>query len=75
MKNKDNKNLLNFAMNFYKLDIIDLILSKTNFTLLQNAHVYLHKAIRMRDPLLVLKLLRSGISINAVDDQGKHNFI
>ena len=60
-------------MNFYKLDIIDLIIAKTDFSMIQNSHVYLHKAIRMRDPLLVMKLLRSGISINAIDDQGKFN--
>ncbi len=57
-------------MNFYKLDIIDFILSKTDFSKVANSHVYLHKAIRMRDPILVMKLLKSGISVNSVDDQG-----
>jgi hypothetical protein len=57
-------------MNFYKLDIIDFILSKTDFSKVPNSHVYLHKAIRMRDPILVMKLLKSGISVNSVDDQG-----
>lgn len=39
-------------------------------TTLPNSHMYLHKAIRMRDPLLTNKLIELGVNINASDDQG-----
>jgi len=40
---------------------------------LNNAHIYLHKAIRMRDPILTKKFLEAGIDVNAPDDQGNQS--
>jgi ankyrin repeat protein len=42
--------------------------------MISNSHIYLHKAIRLRDPVLTEKLINMGISVDACDDQGKKNF-
>ena len=70
VKNNENKTPLYFAIHLQKHDICNLILSKIDINNLHNAHIYLHKAIRMRDPILTKKFLDSGIDVNAPDDQG-----
>jgi len=74
VKNNENKTPLYFAIHHQKHDICYLILSKIDINNLSNSHIYLHKAIRMRDPILTKKFLESGIDVNAPDDQGKSYF-
>lgn len=40
-----------------------------------NSHVYLHKAIRMRDANLARKLIDMGVDANHADDQGIIKFM
>lgn len=42
-----------------------------NMKNLKHNHIYLHKAIRMRNPDLVRLLLRTGINPNEPDENGK----
>jgi hypothetical protein len=70
VKNMDNKTPLYIAIHNSKADIKNLLLKKQNITALPNSYVYLHKAIRMRDPILTQQLIDLGIDVNATDDQG-----
>jgi 4-hydroxy-tetrahydrodipicolinate synthase len=56
------------------LEITNLILTHIDFSLISNSHIYLHKAIRLRDPVLTEKFINMGISVDACDDQGKKKF-
>jgi Leucine-rich repeat (LRR) protein len=67
IKNTDNKTPLYVATN---VDIRNLILNKMDILTIPNNYVYLHKAIRMRDPLLTKQLIDLGVNVNATDDQG-----
>jgi ankyrin repeat protein len=71
IKNSENKTPLYIAIHFQRLDIIDYLLLKIAYPInLSNQHLYLHKAIRMRDPVIVKKLLDFGVDVNSLDDQG-----
>jgi hypothetical protein len=45
-------------------------MKKVDITGVPNNYVYLHKAIRMRDPYLTQQFINLGVDVNAVDDQG-----
>lgn len=70
IKNSENKTLLYQSIQTKSKEIINLILTKIDLNLIPNAYIYLHKAIRMRDPLLTQKLLEMGVDVNSSDDQG-----
>lgn len=70
IKNVENKTPLYYCIHNNKIEIADLFISKTDFSKISNAYVYLHKAIRIRDTNLVGKLLQMGISTKETDDQG-----
>lgn len=70
IKNSDNKTPLYLAIQNNKLEITNLILTHIDFSLISNSHIYLHKAIRLRDPVLTEKFINMGISVDACDDQG-----
>ncbi len=73
IRNIDNKTPLYFAIHNNKIEIINLILTKVNLKNISNSYIYLHKAIRMRDPSLLLKLIDLGVDPNQQDDQGNRN--
>jgi Leucine-rich repeat (LRR) protein len=75
IKNIENKTPLYYCIHNNKIEIADLFISKIDFSILPNAHVYLHKAIRIRDASLVAKLLQMGISAKRSDDQGRVYFL
>jgi ankyrin repeat protein len=68
----DNKTPLYIAIHNSKNDIKNLILKKLDLNKIPNNYVYLHKAIRMRDPVLTQQLINLGVDVNATDDQGKN---
>jgi len=70
IKNIDNKTPLYYCIHNNKIDIANLFITKIDFSKIPNAYVYLHKAIRIRDPNLVAKLLEIGINTKDSDDQG-----
>jgi ankyrin repeat protein len=74
IKNNDNKTPLYLAIHNSKTDIINLLLSKLDMSRIVNSHIYLHKAVRMRDPILTEKLIDLGCDINSTDDQGINNY-
>ena len=54
--------------------IVSHILKNTKVENYKNANSYLFKAIRMRDPKLVSKLIEWGVDTASVDDQGYNAF-
>jgi ankyrin repeat protein len=70
--NIENKTPLYYCIHNNKIEIADLFISKINFSKIPNAHIYLHKAIRIRDEALVAKLLDMGVSTKESDDQGNN---
>lgn len=74
IKNNDNKTPLYLAIHSGKVEITNQMLYRLDFSKIGNSHIYLHKAIRMRDPLLTEKLLDLGVDINSSDDQGSTCF-
>jgi ankyrin repeat protein len=73
LKNNENKNLLYLAIHNHRNDIVDFILNKINITTLNSPHIYLHKSIKMRDPLLTTKMLLH-VDPNYCDDEGNNAF-
>jgi ankyrin repeat protein len=71
IKNTDNKTPLHFAIHNNKIEIMNLILNKLDISDIANSYIYLHKAIRIRDPSLTIKLIDLGVDPNQPDDQGK----
>jgi len=72
--NIENKTPLLYCIHNNKIEIANLFISKVNFMKIPKAHIYLHKAIRIRDTTLVAKLLDMGISTKDADDQGNQLF-
>jgi len=72
IKNIDNRTPLYFAIHNNKIEIMNLILTKIDISSVSNSYIYLHKAIRIRDTALTLKLLDLGVDPNHPDDQGKN---
>ena len=70
IKNIDNKTPLYYSIHHNKVDITNLFLTKVDLFNISNAYIYLHKAIRMRDPILTMKLIDLGVDPNNADDQG-----
>jgi len=69
--NHENRTPLYSALNSQKVEICNLLINKMNLKNLKHNHIYLHKAIRMRNPDLVRLLLRTGINPNEPDENGK----
>ena len=74
IKNIENKTPFYISISNRNEDLISLFLSKIDLSNFPLSHVYFHKAIRMRNPELVKKLVAMGVNINAVDDQGSSCF-
>jgi len=70
MKNNDNKTPLYLTIHNNKTILTRLILTKIDFSTINNSYTYLHKAIRMRDAALAERLIEMGINVNESDDQG-----
>ena len=71
IKNIENRTALNYCMSKNN-DLIDLFLSKIKEQKIELNYTYLFKAIKMRNPELVKKLIYLGIKVDSVDDQGKN---
>ena len=71
VKNIENRTPLNYCM-AKNSDLVDLFLSKIKEQKIEINHTYLFKAIRMRNPELVKKLIYLGSKVNSFDDQGKN---
>ena len=74
VKNEENKTSFYLTIHYKNEELISLFLSKIELTNFPVTHIYLHKAIRMRNPELVKKLISMGVNINATDDQGSSAF-
>ena len=74
IKNEENKTSFYLTIHQRNEDLIELFLSKIELSHLPLSHIYLHKAIRMRNPELVKKLINMGVNVNATDDQGSSPF-
>jgi len=74
IKNSENRTPLYYSIHTNKEELTDLLLEYTNFKLIKNPCIYLHKAIRMRNPTLVYKLLRYSINPKDTDEQGSNAF-
>ncbi len=74
IKNEENKTAFYLTIQYKNEELISLFLSKIELTNFPVTHIYLHKAIRMRNPELVKKLISMGVNINATDDQGSSAF-
>ena len=74
VKNEENKKPFYISINYGHDDIINLFLEKISLSKLPISHIYLHKAIRVRNPDLVKKLINLGINLNQNDDQGNGVF-
>ena len=74
IKNEENKTSFYLTIHYKNEELISLFLSKIELTNFPVTHIYLHKAIRMRNPELVKKLISMGVNINATDDQGSSPF-
>ena len=74
VKNEENKTPFYIAIHNKNEDLIELFLSKISLSKIPLSHIYLHKAIRVRNPDLVKKLIDLGININLTDDQGNGVF-
>ena len=73
IKNNENKNILYLAIKLRKIEMIDFILSKINISTLPSPHLYLHKSIKMRDPLITSKILLH-VDPNICDEEGNNAF-
>ena len=73
IKNIENKTPLYFSMGKNN-EIMELFLSKIKEKKIELNYIYLLKAIRMRNPELVKKLVYLGANIDAIDDQGRGVF-
>ena len=73
IKNIENKTPLYLSMGKNN-EIMELFLSKIKDQKIELNYTYLLKAIRMRNPELVKKLVYLGANANAIDDQGRGVF-
>ena len=74
IKNEENKTSFYLTIHQKNEDLISLFLSKIELTNFPLTHIYLHKAIRMRNPELVKRLINMGVNVNTTDDQGSSPF-
>ena len=72
LKNNDNKTPLYIVIHQNKKELLDYFLSKINIKHFPMAYLYLHKAIRSRNDILVMKLYHLGVDFNSVDDKGNN---
>ena len=70
IKNIENRAPLSYCMSKNN-ELIDLFLSKIKEHKIELSYHYLFKAIKMRNPELVKKLIYLGIKVDSIDDQGK----
>ena len=70
IKNMENRTALSYCMSKNN-DLIDLFLSKIKEQKIEINYTYLFKAIKLRNPELVKKLIYLGIKVDSIDDQGK----
>ena len=70
VKNIENRTPLSYCMSKNN-ELIDLFLSKIKEQKLEISYTYLFKAIKLRNPELVKKLINLGINVKSYDDQGK----
>ena len=73
IKNVENKTPLYYSM-AKNNEIMDLFLSKIKEQKIELNYTYLLKAIRMRNPELVKKLVNLGANVDSIDDQGRGVF-
>ena len=73
VKNLENKSPLYYSMTKNN-EIMELFLSKMKEQKIELNYNYLLKAIRMRNPELVKKLVYLGANVNSIDDQGRGVF-
>ena len=73
VKNIENKEPLYYSMS-KNTELIDLFLSKIKEQKIELNYIYLLKAIRMRNPELVKKLVYLGANVDSIDDQGRGVF-
>ena len=71
--NVENKTPLYFSM-AKNNEIMELFLSKIKEQKIELNYTYLLKAIRMRNPELVKKLVYLGANVDSIDDQGRGVF-
>jgi len=74
IKNEENKTSFYLTIHQKNEDLISLFLSKIELSNFPLTHIYLHKAIRMRNPELVKRLINMGVNVNTTDDQGSSPF-
>ena len=73
IKNIEGKTPLSYCMTKNK-DLIELFLSKIKEQKIELSYAYLFKAIKMRNPELVKKLVYIGSKVDSIDEQGKNAF-
>lgn len=73
VKNSDGRNPLYYSIHLNKNDLVELILSTQDIANIKNPHIYLHKAIRMRNFFIVKTFLDLGFNPDAVDEQGNNS--
>ena len=73
IQNVENKTPLYFSM-AKNNEIMELFLSKIKEQKIELNYTYLLKAIRMRNPELVKKLVYLGANVDSIDDQGRGVF-
>ena len=70
VKNIENRTPLSYCMSKNN-DLIDLFLSKIKEQKIEISYAYLFKAIKLRNPELVKKLINLGVNVKSYDEQGK----
>ena len=70
VKNIENRTPLSYCMSKNN-DLIDLFLSKIKEQKIEISYAYLFKAINLRNPELVKKLINLGVNVKSYDEQGK----
>jgi len=70
IKNIENKTPLNYCLS-KNIELIDLFLSKIKEQKIELDYTYLFKAIKLRNPELVKKLINLGVNVKSYDEQGK----
>ena len=73
IKNIEGRTPLSYCMTKNK-DLIELFLSKIKEQKIELSYAYLFKAIKMRNPELVKKLVYIGSKVDSNDEQGKNAF-
>ena len=73
IKNIEGRTPLSYCMTKNK-DLIELFLSKIKEQKIELSYAYLFKAIKMRNPELVKKLVYIGSKVDFIDEQGKNAF-